>query len=49
MTLAHLLEGLRCSLCGALDALWLDPVRGLVACHGCGGTARCAFESGGAA
>ncbi|WP_055483138.1 hypothetical protein [Sphaerimonospora mesophila] len=34
--LAHFLDGLRCSCCETLDALWLDPVRGLVECHECG-------------
>ncbi len=36
MRLAHFLDDLRCSGCGALDVLWLDPVRGLVECHECG-------------
>ncbi|MDA0632414.1 hypothetical protein OUY22_03225 [Nonomuraea sp. MCN248] len=36
MRLAHILDGLRCSCCGALDVLWLDPVRGTVECHECG-------------
>ncbi|WP_405395269.1 hypothetical protein [Microbispora hainanensis] len=36
MRLAHILDGLRCSCCGALDVLWLDPVRGIVECHECG-------------
>ncbi|MBB2742112.1 UNVERIFIED_ORG: Zn ribbon nucleic-acid-binding protein [Microbispora rosea subsp. rosea] len=36
MRLAHILDGLRCSGCGALDVLWLDPVRGIVECHECG-------------
>ncbi|MEO3811945.1 hypothetical protein ABGB17_23350 [Sphaerisporangium sp. B11E5] len=49
MTLAYFLEGLRCSLCGALGLLWLDPVRGTVECRECGGTARCVPESGEAA
>ncbi|GAA0408340.1 hypothetical protein GCM10009530_70900 [Microbispora corallina] len=37
--LAHFLDGLRCSICGALNVLWLDPIRGLVECHECGQTA----------
>jgi hypothetical protein len=36
MTLAHFLDNLRCSVCGCLNALWLDPVCGLVECHECG-------------
>ncbi|MEU6411016.1 hypothetical protein [Microbispora sp. NPDC046933] len=36
MRLAHILDGLRCSGCTALDTLWLDPVRGIVECHECG-------------
>ncbi|GAA4599119.1 hypothetical protein GCM10023194_78330 [Planotetraspora phitsanulokensis] len=36
MTLTHFLDGLRCACCGALNMLWLDPVRGLVECHECG-------------
>ncbi|MFF4771788.1 hypothetical protein ACFY05_02910 [Microtetraspora fusca] len=39
MILAHLLHGLRCSGCGVLDVLWLDPVRGLIECRECGQTA----------
>ncbi|MFF4775360.1 hypothetical protein ACFY05_21125 [Microtetraspora fusca] len=39
MILAHLLDGLRCSGCGVLDVLWLDPVRGLIECRECGQTA----------
>ncbi|WP_157545238.1 hypothetical protein [Microtetraspora fusca] len=39
MILAHLLDGLRCSCCAALDVLWLDPVRGLIECRECGQTA----------
>lgn len=35
-TLAHRLDGLRCSSCGEPDVLWLDPVRGMVECHECG-------------
>ncbi|MEW9531905.1 hypothetical protein [Microbispora sp. NPDC049125] len=34
--LAHFLDGLRCSVCGVLNVLWLDPVRGMVECHECG-------------
>lgn len=37
--LAHFLDGLRCSVCGALNVLWLDPLRGLVECRECGQTA----------
>ncbi|MEU7890536.1 hypothetical protein AB0B54_33960 [Microbispora bryophytorum] len=36
MRLAHILDGLRCSCCGASDVLWLDPVRGIAECHECG-------------
>ncbi|MCG5219735.1 YheV family putative zinc ribbon protein [Streptosporangium soli] len=36
MTLAHFLDGLRCADCHALDALWLDAMRGLVECRECG-------------
>ncbi|GAA1280399.1 hypothetical protein Psi02_72710 [Planotetraspora silvatica] len=36
MSLAHFLDDLRCSCCGALNVLWLDPVRGFVECHECG-------------
>jgi ribosomal protein S27E len=36
MSLAHFLDDLRCSGCGVLNVLWLDPVRGLVECHECG-------------
>ncbi|MEU9887074.1 hypothetical protein [Sphaerisporangium sp. NPDC051011] len=37
--LAECLTGLRCSACGCLDVLWLDPMRGLVECRACGQTA----------
>lgn len=40
MPLAHLLDGLRCSVCGEIDTLWLDPVRSLVECRECGQRAR---------
>lgn len=46
MTLAHFLDGLRCSSCDALNVLWLDPVRGMVECRECGQSALCALESG---
>ncbi|TLP66066.1 hypothetical protein [Microbispora triticiradicis] len=36
MRLAHILDGLHCSCCRALDVLWLDPVRGIIECHECG-------------
>ncbi|WP_289007995.1 hypothetical protein [uncultured Thermomonospora sp.] len=36
MRLAHFLDGLRCSCCGALNVLWLDSVRGILECHECG-------------
>ncbi|MEV4112420.1 hypothetical protein [Nonomuraea sp. NPDC049695] len=36
MSLAHFLDGLRCSDCGAFEALWLDSVRALVECTECG-------------
>ncbi|MEU8268534.1 hypothetical protein AB0B89_15360 [Sphaerisporangium sp. NPDC049002] len=49
MTLGHFLDGLRCSMCRALNMLWLDPVRGLVECRECGQTAICVPESGEAA
>ncbi|GAA3245648.1 hypothetical protein [Nonomuraea helvata] len=39
MTLAHFLDGLRCSVCGVLNVLRLDPLRGLVECSECGQTA----------
>ncbi|MGI5493644.1 hypothetical protein [Microtetraspora malaysiensis] len=39
MILAYLLDGLRCSGCGVLNALWHDPVRGLIECRECGQTA----------
>lgn len=39
MSLAHFLDGLRCSECGALNVLWLDTVRGLVECTECGAAA----------
>ncbi|MEU8398001.1 hypothetical protein AB0C28_22630 [Nonomuraea sp. NPDC048892] len=37
--MTHLLHGLRCATCLALNVLWLDPVRGLVECSECGQTA----------
>ncbi|WP_165974821.1 hypothetical protein [Nonomuraea deserti] len=40
MTLAHALEGLRCSACHTLNALRLDPARALVECRECGQSAR---------
>ncbi|GAA4199024.1 hypothetical protein [Microbispora amethystogenes] len=43
---AHFLDGLRCSVCGAFNALWLDPVRGLVECNECGQTALTIPEPG---
>ncbi|WP_433540912.1 hypothetical protein ACQP10_03980 [Streptosporangium sandarakinum] len=46
MTLAHFLDGLRCSACGLLNALWLDTVRGLVECQGCGQSALLVPEIG---
>jgi Zn ribbon nucleic-acid-binding protein len=39
MTLAHVLDGLRCAACHTLNVLWLDPVRALVECRECGQTA----------
>jgi hypothetical protein len=39
MTLAHFLDGLRCSNCLTLNVLWLDPTRGLVECRECGQSA----------
>ncbi|GAA4505011.1 hypothetical protein [Nonomuraea ferruginea] len=39
MTLAHVLDGLRCASCHTLNVLWLDPVRALVECRECGQTA----------
>ncbi|MDH2426938.1 hypothetical protein [Sphaerisporangium sp. TRM90804] len=46
MTLAHFLDGLRCAVCGCLDVLWLDPVRGLVECRECGHKALCVPDAG---
>ncbi|MFI6455860.1 hypothetical protein ACIBF6_30370 [Streptosporangium amethystogenes] len=34
--LAHILDGLRCAACGAVNTLWLDLIRGLVECRECG-------------
>ncbi|SPL93934.1 unnamed protein product [[Actinomadura] parvosata subsp. kistnae] len=39
MTLAHVLDGLRCASCGTLNTLWLDLPRALVECSECGQTA----------
>ncbi|MFF4617876.1 hypothetical protein [Nonomuraea jabiensis] len=39
MTLAHFLDGLRCSACKTLNALWLDQRRALVECRECGQSA----------
>ncbi|MER6949976.1 hypothetical protein ABT294_38770 [Nonomuraea sp. NPDC000554] len=39
MTLAHFLDGLRCSCCQSLNALWLDPARAVVECRECGQSA----------
>ncbi|MBT2234670.1 hypothetical protein [Nonomuraea sp. NEAU-A123] len=39
MTLAHFLDGLRCSVCKTLNALRLDPARSLVECAECGQSA----------
>ncbi|MER6943880.1 hypothetical protein ABT294_07645 [Nonomuraea sp. NPDC000554] len=36
MTPAYFLDGLRCSFCRTLNALWLDPARALVECRECG-------------
>ncbi len=44
--LAHFLDGLRCSICGALSGLWLDPLRGLIECHECDQTALTIPETG---
>ncbi|MEV4018441.1 hypothetical protein AB0J35_48890 [Nonomuraea angiospora] len=38
-TLAHFLDGLRCSTCKTLNALWLDPSRAVVECRECGQSA----------
>ncbi|MED7927864.1 hypothetical protein SMD20_26635 [Nonomuraea sp. LP-02] len=46
MTLAHFLDGLRCALCGALNALLLDSLRGLVECSECGQAALTSPEIG---
>ncbi|GAA1632135.1 hypothetical protein GCM10009733_031290 [Nonomuraea maheshkhaliensis] len=46
MTLAHFLDGLRCASCRALNALWLDALRGLVECSECGQTALAFPEIG---
>ncbi|MEV0419996.1 hypothetical protein [Streptosporangium canum] len=34
--LAHILDGLRCAACHAVNTLWLDLIRGLVECRACG-------------
>ncbi|MEV4182386.1 hypothetical protein AB0J28_13210 [Streptosporangium canum] len=34
--LAHILDGLRCTACHAVNTLWLDLIRGLVECRECG-------------
>ncbi|WP_162794704.1 hypothetical protein [Nonomuraea lactucae] len=49
MTLAHFLDGLRCSVCHTLNALWLDPARALVECRECGQSARVTTDDGRAA
>lgn len=49
MTLAHFLDGLRCSCCGTLNVLWLDPLRGLVECTECGTSASTVPDEGSAA
>ncbi|MDH2429286.1 hypothetical protein [Sphaerisporangium sp. TRM90804] len=49
MTLAHILDGLRCACCGGLNVLWLDAVRGLVECRQCGERAGCLVDCGEAA
>ncbi|MFG1879370.1 hypothetical protein ACGFIV_31480 [Sphaerisporangium sp. NPDC049003] len=45
--LAELLDGLRCSVCGCLNTLWLDAVRGLVECQECGGKAGYLIDTDG--
>ncbi|MFB9525001.1 hypothetical protein [Nonomuraea roseola] len=46
MTLAHFLDELRCSVCGVLNMLWLDPMRGVVECRNCGQSALTFPETG---
>ena len=46
MTLAHVLDGLRCSICKTLNTLWLDPSRALVECRECGQSALIFPETG---
>ncbi|MET9336507.1 hypothetical protein [Nonomuraea sp. NPDC003804] len=46
MTLAHFLDGLRCSVCRTLNALWLDPARALVECRECGQSAHVTADDG---
>ncbi|WP_214109733.1 hypothetical protein [Acrocarpospora catenulata] len=45
--LAEFLDDLRCSACGASDALWLFPVRGVVECRECGARASAITEQTG--
>ncbi|MEU0566469.1 hypothetical protein ABZ297_13875 [Nonomuraea sp. NPDC005983] len=46
MTLAHFLDGLRCSNCAELNVLWLDPIRALAKCRECGQLALAFPEMG---
>ncbi|MET7462437.1 hypothetical protein [Nonomuraea sp. NPDC005501] len=46
MTLAHFLDGLRCSVCHTLNALWLDSARALVECRECGQFAHVTTDDG---
>lgn len=46
MTLAHFLDGLRCSICLTLNALWLDPDRAVVECRECGQFAMAFSKTG---
>ncbi|NRQ36290.1 cell division protein FtsK [Nonomuraea sp. NN258] len=45
LTLAHFLDGLRCSACQTPDMLWLDPVRSTLECRECGESALVVPES----
>ncbi|MDF5753030.1 hypothetical protein [Spongiactinospora sp. TRM90649] len=34
--IGHILTGLRCAACGAMDTLWFDLARLLIECRECG-------------
>ncbi|GAA3068109.1 hypothetical protein [Streptosporangium carneum] len=45
MTLSVVLYGLTCAVCGEIDQLWQDVMRGLIECRACGARALAGDDS----